>query len=311
MTEEKALSVVNRTDIAKRERPVLEFSDEQRKIIRDSYANGATDQEFAVLMEIAKAKRLNPILGQIYFVKRWDNAKNGFVWASQTGIDGFRSIAEDTGLYDGQDEPEFSYDDKGHIVSCKVKVYRKDVTRPFIATAHFSEYAQTKKDGQLNHMWATKPHIMIQKCCEGLALRKAFPQELGKVYIQEEFDRDESDHARQMSAQPAAVALPEKPRMTVEDALRKVDAIQTLEQYAIVGAELDPLFAKKTTDRQVVVAALTVKKKSLSASAVKSEKAKSDTTEVVCVACDLKGKHAPECPEDPANKGREPGSDDA
>ena len=35
-------------------------------------------------------------------------------------------------------------------------------------------------------MWATKGHIMLGKCAESLALRKAFPAEMAGVYTNEE-----------------------------------------------------------------------------------------------------------------------------
>ena len=76
-------------------------------MIRDTYANGATDSEFAVLMEVAKVRKLNPLLRQVHFVKRWDNQRKRDVWAVQIGIDGLRAVAQRTGEYDGQDEPEF------------------------------------------------------------------------------------------------------------------------------------------------------------------------------------------------------------
>ena len=108
----------------------LEFTPEQRQMIRDSFANGASDEEFAVLMEIAKARRLNPLLRQIHFVSRWDSQKHRSVWSAQVSIDGLRAIAERTGLYAGQDEPEFSENPDGTLKLCKVRVYRKDWPRP-------------------------------------------------------------------------------------------------------------------------------------------------------------------------------------
>jgi hypothetical protein len=80
----------------------LEFTAEQRQMIKDTYANGASDAEFAVLMEIAKARTLNPLLRQVFFVKRWDNEKRREVWAVQVSIDGLRAIAERTARYEGQ-----------------------------------------------------------------------------------------------------------------------------------------------------------------------------------------------------------------
>ena len=85
----------------------LDFDDAQRQIIRDSFANGASDTEFALLLEVARARRLNPLMRQIHFVKRWDTGKGREVWSWQVSIDGLRAVAERTGLYAGQDEPEF------------------------------------------------------------------------------------------------------------------------------------------------------------------------------------------------------------
>ena len=53
----------------------LVFSDEQQQMIRDTFANGASDSEFAWLMEVARARRLNPLFRQIHFVARWDSKK--------------------------------------------------------------------------------------------------------------------------------------------------------------------------------------------------------------------------------------------
>src|SRR5437763_1720349 len=87
------------------------FSAEQEKMIRDSFLNGASESEAAVLLEVARLRRLNPLTRQIHFVKRnqWDDRSKSYreVWSHQIGIDGLRAVAERTGRYDGQDEPEF------------------------------------------------------------------------------------------------------------------------------------------------------------------------------------------------------------
>lgn len=165
--------------------PTFSPTPEQYKMIRDTFASGCTEGEFRVLMEVAKARNLNPLLRQVWFVKRWDSQKKCEVWAVQVSIDGLRSIADRTGKYDGQDEPEF-VEDGGKIKFCRVKVYRKDVPRPFVATAHFDEYAGKTRDGSLTQMWSGKPHIMIAKCAEALALRKAFPEDSAGLYVAEE-----------------------------------------------------------------------------------------------------------------------------
>jgi hypothetical protein len=41
------------------------------------------------------------------------------------------------------------------------------------------------------HMWSTKPRVMLGKCAETLALRRAFPAELSGIYTQEEMPEGE------------------------------------------------------------------------------------------------------------------------
>jgi phage recombination protein Bet len=163
----------------------IEWTAEQRQMIRDTYANGASDEEFAVLMETARQWGLDPFKKQIYFVKRFDRQKNRDVWSVQVAIDGMRARAERTGLYDGQDEPEFVEDDRGNILLCKVRVYRKGWSRPAVGVAYFREYVQNSP------FWTGKPHIMIAKCAEALGLRKAFPEELAGGYTPEEMGNAE------------------------------------------------------------------------------------------------------------------------
>ncbi len=193
--------------IVKQQVAPLEFNAEQKQMILQSFLNGASAQEAAVLMELARVRRLNPITKQIHFVKRSQGfgEKKTEVWAAQVGIDGFRAIAERTGLYDGQDEPEFEYDEKKQLKLCRVKVYRRDWSRPSVGVAHFSEYVQTTRDYKTqevrpNKMWSEKPHIMLAKCAEALAFRKAFPEDTSGLYAPEEMpepsERDVSPPAQ-------------------------------------------------------------------------------------------------------------------
>ena len=167
------------------ESQALTFSSEQRQLIRDAYANGASEQEFRVLLAIAQKRQLDPLMKQIHFVKRWDTEKQREVWSAQVSIDGLRAIAERSGKYDGQDEPEFEYDGT-NIILARVRVYRKDWARPSVGVAHMDEYMQTKKDGTPTQFWAKKPHIMLAKCAESLAIRKAFPEDTSGLYTPEE-----------------------------------------------------------------------------------------------------------------------------
>lgn len=214
----------------------LQFSDEQRQIIRDTLANGASEQEFAVLMEMAKSRHLNPLLSQIWFVQRWDSQKNRMVWACQVSIDGLRAQAERTGLYAGQDEPEYEYEKDGTVKLARVKVYRKDWERPAVGVARWSEYAARKKDGSLTGMWSSKPHIMIGKCAEALALRKAFPAEAAGLYTSEEMDAPSAVHVDAEQA-PLESQL-QKSVDVIGEYQARIASTQAVADLEAIGAEL-------------------------------------------------------------------------
>ena len=63
-----------------------DWGPEHMRIVRESFAYGASDAEFAVLWAGAKARRLDPVRKQVYFVRRWDSEREAYVWASQTSI---------------------------------------------------------------------------------------------------------------------------------------------------------------------------------------------------------------------------------
>lgn len=181
----QALAVVRGEHMAMSSAMPLDFSSDQRQLIRDTFCNGASDSEFEVLMEVARARRLNPLFKHIYFVKRYDSQKKREVWSTQVSIDGLRTIAERTGKYDGQDEPEYIIEN-GRLICAKVRVYRKDWTRPAVGVAFFDEYAQKTREGGLTAFWRDKPHVMLAKCAESLAMRKAFPEDMSGLYTPEE-----------------------------------------------------------------------------------------------------------------------------
>lgn len=163
-----------------------DFGEEHMRIVRDAFAPTASQAEFEVMWAGAKSRGLDPVKKQIHFVKRWDSLRGCDVWSSQVSIDGFRSLAESTGLYDGQDEPEFTYTTDGEVMLARVRVYRKDISRAFVGVARWNEYVQTTKNGEPSHMWRKMEHAMLGKCAEALALRKAFPEKLGGLYTGDE-----------------------------------------------------------------------------------------------------------------------------
>lgn len=221
------------------------FTPEQQQMIRDSFLSGASESEAKVLLELARARRLNPITGQIHFVKR--PKKEGerwiYVWAAQVGIDGFRAIAARTGKYEGQDEPEFEVDQAGRPRLCRVRVYRSDWSRPVVGVAHYAEFVQTMKDGSPNHMWKNKPHVMLAKCAEASALRKAFPDDIGGLYTPDEQpdqreDRDEGARSEtELNEAPKAVAASNG---RIADAVKRKTAANAVVEVAPVAPKPSP-----------------------------------------------------------------------
>lgn len=251
--------------------PRMGFTSDQRAMIRDTFANGASESEFAVLLEMASARQLNPLLRQIHFVKRWDKEKRRDVWSAQAAIDGLRAIAQRTGAYAGQDEPEFVYDDKGFLTCCKVRVYRKDWTRPSVGIAFWSEYVQTTREGAPTRFWQQMPHVMLAKCAEALALRKAFPEDMSGLYVSEELDHGEEAPAYQ----PEPVPQLPPARATVDGGklmahwFERVDAAETgaaLNSVAsgVAKAHRDGVITDEQRDR--VAAAVKTKRAVLSGS---------------------------------------------
>lgn len=171
---------------------------EQVELLKRTICQGATDDELALFVQAAKRLQLDPFARQVFAVKRWDGQQRREVMAIQVSIDGFRLVAERTGKYAGQLGPFWSADGKEWLevwlgkeppAAAKVAVLRHDFKEPVWAVATWEQYKQTKKEGGVTAMWAKMGPLMLAKCAESLALRRAFPNELSGVYTQEEMQQ--------------------------------------------------------------------------------------------------------------------------
>src|SRR5712691_5973712 len=151
--------------------------EDQVALLKRTIAKGCTDDEFALFLQVCQRTGLDPFARQIYAIKRWQDGENRMV--TQTSIDGYRLIADRTGRYAGSSEVSYDTIDAEHPGWATVTVYKLvgEHAREFTAAARWQEYAQVFK-GALGTMWKKMPYLMLGKCAEALALRKAFPQEL-------------------------------------------------------------------------------------------------------------------------------------
>lgn len=176
------------TAIQKTEPRELAYTREQVDLIKQTVAKGATDLELRLFLHQAQRTGLDPFSGQIFCVKRHNNRTERDEMTIQTGIDGYRLVADRTGVYAGNDDYEFD-DPAKQPKWAKAPVYKMvaGVRCPFSAAARWDQYYPG--DGKQGFMWRRMPHLMLGKCAEALALRKAFPADLSGVYIAEELNQ--------------------------------------------------------------------------------------------------------------------------
>lgn len=177
---------------------ITQLTDRDIQIIKDTICKEATNQELALFVKVCNQTGLNPFMKQIYAIKRYDSKLQRNVVTHQVSIDGFRLIAERTGQYQGQDGPYWCGEDgvwvdvwtqKTPPYAAKVGIYKRTFLKPLYSVAVFHEYVQKDRSGNLSPMWKTMPDLMIAKCAEALALRRAFPAHLSGLYTTEEMQQ--------------------------------------------------------------------------------------------------------------------------
>jgi phage recombination protein Bet len=160
---------------------------------------GATDDELALFLSTANRMGLDPFANQIRAIRRKEYNADTKQYTEkisiEPGIDGFRLVAARTRELEGRLGPYWCGPDGKWVdawlrddppAAAKVGILRRGYREPLVAVAHWREYRQTKRDGAVTSMWSQRPAGQLAKCAEALALRAAFPHELGGVYTSDE-----------------------------------------------------------------------------------------------------------------------------
>jgi len=165
----------------------LAVTSEQMKIARDTVAKGLDENQFAVYLYNCQRQGVHPLDGLIVPVLRTDDGQKKLTFV--TTVDLLRSRAAETDDYAGSDDPIFEYSAGGsgeppRPIAATVTIWKfvHGEKCSFTATARYDEYYPGEKQG---FMWRSKPHVMLGKCAEGLAIRKAFPKQLAGLYLEE------------------------------------------------------------------------------------------------------------------------------
>ena len=162
---------------------------DKMKLVGETLCPGASVPQIKLFSNICDRVKLDPFARQIYYIKI------GGRWTTVTSIDGLRVVAERSGQYVGQQGPYWCGEDghwkdvwlsKERPMAAKVVVLKTSNGEGVIETpavAHWEEYGSSR--GQ----WGKMPILMLAKCAEALALRKAFPNDMSGIYTKEEMDQ--------------------------------------------------------------------------------------------------------------------------
>src|SRR5664280_2195161 len=145
-------------------RPQTDWDEEQVRLIKDVLTTKLTDNEFSLFAQVCHRTGLDPFTRQIYAIKRRQNVDGQWVekMTIQTGIDGYRVIAEKTGEYAGGDEPvegppcgcgDTKFGAHPEHMAITVNRIKQGLMCPTSDRARFHEYVQTVSGGAPNSMW--------------------------------------------------------------------------------------------------------------------------------------------------------------
>lgn len=243
--------------------PTSALSSQQITLIRRTIANDCNDAEFDLFMAAARSAGLDPFRKQISPLVFNKNKPDKRRMSIITTIDGLRVIAARSGRYrPDENEPGLTYDpaEKSHtnplgLIKAVVKVYIDD--KPVTGVAYWDEFAPIsdewgedpatgrrkptgKKTLDTGGNWGRMPRVMLAKCAEAQALRKAFPEDMSGLY-----EGAELDQARASDVLPSeAVATQDR-----DDRLARIGGANAILFQLFPNAPLENVVLGQVFDR--------------------------------------------------------------
>jgi phage recombination protein Bet len=210
-----------------------DWTREQVETIKQTVAKGANDAQLALFLQVCKSRGLDPFTKQVYYTPQ------GVI----VSIDGLRAIADRTGAY-APGATRFEYDDQKNLVAAHVTVKKlvAGTWHEVEASAYYEEY----RGG--SPIWKKMPRVMLEKCSESRALRKAFPADLSGLYSPEEMDQAQREEPRHTQpSQPVVTVLPVEPGISKLDLLlSEIDAASDMDSLKAVAGRISA--AKSSLD---------------------------------------------------------------
>ena len=167
------------------------FDEEQKALIKNTVAQGATDTELQLFLATSERLGLDPILKEIYFILReWDgrDGRHHRVVTIQVGIDGYRKRSHENPDFQGYAGPWWCGPDGKWVdvwlkdeppAAAKIGVYKRGCREAIYAVARYTSYVQGKTWNGVftpTDKWAESPDNQLAICAERQAIRKAFPR---------------------------------------------------------------------------------------------------------------------------------------
>jgi phage recombination protein Bet len=192
-------------------RPVADYTGAQLALIKRTVAKDTNSDEFDLFMSVARMKGLDPFSKQISAIVFNKDKADKRNMSIITTIDGMRAIAARSGRYrPDENEPEFTYEQTAKnsttnplgLVKAVVRIFIDN--KPVVGVAYWDEFAPIKDEWAyddeagrrkptgkqtLDGNWPKMGRVMLAKCAEAQALRKAFPEDLSGLYGDAEMDR--------------------------------------------------------------------------------------------------------------------------